>query len=62
MKAPRIGLYEPWGGNIDEVAFPEQGYNGLTVRLFDPATELWSIYWARNDTGLGLPPRLGGST
>jgi hypothetical protein len=46
-------------GNIDEVKFPEQGYTGLTVRLFDPATELWSIYWARNDTGLALPPTVG---
>jgi hypothetical protein len=46
-------------GNIDEVRFPEQGYTGLTVRLFDPKTELWSIYWARNDTGLALPPTVG---
>jgi hypothetical protein len=46
-------------GNIDEVKFPEQGYTGLTVRLFDPATDLWSIYWARNDTGLALPPTVG---
>jgi hypothetical protein len=46
-------------GNIDEVKFPEQGYTGLTVRLFDPETELWSIYWARNDTGLALPPTVG---
>jgi hypothetical protein len=47
------------GGNIDEVAFPELGYTGLTVRIFNPATELWSIYWARNDTGLALPPTVG---
>jgi hypothetical protein len=46
-------------GNIDEVHFPDQGYTGLTVRLFDPGTELWSIYWARNDTGLALPPTVG---
>ena len=58
------GLTRCWsvfdgGGNIDEVTFPEQGYTGLTVRLFDPGTELWSIYWARNDTGLALPPTVG---
>ena len=46
-------------GNIDEVRFPDQGYIGLTLRLFDPGTELWSIYWARNDMGLGLPPTVG---
>jgi hypothetical protein len=58
------GITRSWsvfdgGGNIDEVKFPELGYTGLTLRLFDPATELWSIYWARNDTGLGLPPVVG---
>jgi hypothetical protein len=58
------GLTRCWsvfdgGGNIDEVKFSEQDYAGLTVRLFDPATELWSIYWARDDTGLALPPTVG---
>src|SRR5689334_6203880 len=47
------------GGNIDEVDFPELGYTGLTLRILDPATELWSIYWARNDVGLALPPTVG---
>ena len=47
------------GGNIDEVTLPELGYTGLTVRIFNPATELWSIYWARNDIGLALPPTVG---
>ncbi|SNY74078.1 hypothetical protein [Paractinoplanes atraurantiacus] len=46
-------------GNIDEVELPELGYTGLTVRIFDPATDLWSIYWARTDIGLALPPTVG---
>jgi hypothetical protein len=44
---------------LDEVTLPELGYTGLTVRIFNPATELWSIYWARNDIGLALPPTVG---
>ena len=43
------------GGNVDEVTLPELGYRGLTVRILDPASGLWSIYWARNDVGLALP-------
>jgi hypothetical protein len=46
-------------GNIDEVTFPDQGFSGLTVRLYDPATELWSLYWARSERGLALPPTVG---
>jgi hypothetical protein len=46
-------------GNIDEVTFPDQGFSGLTVRLYDPATELWSLYWARSEQGLTLPPTVG---
>jgi hypothetical protein len=46
-------------GNIDEVTFPDQGFSGLTVRLYDPATELWSLYWARSGRGLALPPTVG---
>lgn len=32
--------------NVDEIAFPTLGYAGMSVRLYDPRTELWSIYWA----------------
>jgi hypothetical protein len=47
-------------GNIDEVAFPEQGFTGLTVRLRDVATGDWSIFWANSRDGiLGVPPVTG---
>ncbi len=46
------------GGNVDEVRF-EDSSAGLTVRLYDPATDLWSLYWARPGTGLALPPTVG---
>ncbi|GGO82619.1 hypothetical protein [Nonomuraea cavernae] len=46
--------------NFDEIVFPTKGYAGLTLRIYDPATELWSIYWASSVTGvLGLPPMVG---
>ncbi len=46
-------------GNIDEVVFPTLGFSGVTVRLYDPETQLWSLYWARSGVGLGLPPVVG---
>ncbi|MDA0638479.1 hypothetical protein OUY22_34160 [Nonomuraea sp. MCN248] len=49
------------GANVDEIRFPTRGFSGLTLRLYDPATRLWSIYWADSRTGtLGLPPMVGG--
>ena len=51
-------------GNID---FFRTGYNqvnnkpyeGLTVRLFDPQTRLWSLYWADSNLGKMDPPVVG---
>ena len=46
--------------NIDEVQFPDWGFTGLTVRLLNPATGEWSIYWVNSRNGeLGLPPVVG---
>jgi len=46
-------------GNVDEVTFPTQGFSGVTLRLFDPTTREWSLYWASSTTGLSLPPVVG---
>jgi hypothetical protein len=46
-------------GNIDEVVFPTQGFSGVTLRLYDKATDTWSIYWASTRLGLSLPPVVG---
>ena len=48
-------------GNIDEcqIPLPSGAYTGATLRLFNPRTALWSIYWmdSRNP-GLD-PPMIG---
>ncbi|HLV97319.1 MAG TPA: hypothetical protein VKT82_01460 [Ktedonobacterales bacterium] len=35
-------------GNVDEITVerPSGSTVGMTVRLFDPASRLWSLYWA----------------
>ena len=46
--------------NVDEVNIPDQGFSGLSVRLLDPATGDWSIYWVNSRDGkLALPPVVG---
>lgn len=48
-------------GNIDNflATFDEQPFEGMTVRLFNPKTNLWSIYWADSNNGKLDPPVLG---
>ena len=45
-------------GNVDDcvLELPDGSYRGATLRLFNPATRIWSIWWidARNGT-LGAP-------
>jgi hypothetical protein len=44
-------------GNIDHITFGD--FTGMTVRLFDRATQLWSIYWASSSRGVFDPPVVG---
>ena len=48
-------------GNIDNflATFDGQPFEGMTVRLFNPKTKLWSIYWADSNNGTLDPPVLG---
>ena len=46
-------------GNIDELACPAKGFFGLTVRLFDPAQQEWSLYWFSSRTPAIDPPVVG---
>jgi hypothetical protein len=54
--------WQAFGGaaNIDEVHFPDWDFTGLSVRLHNPQTGQWSIYWASSRNGeLALPPVVG---
>ncbi|HKG24327.1 MAG TPA: hypothetical protein VKB09_01715 [Thermomicrobiales bacterium] len=49
-------------GNVDHFygAFPDgEPIEGMSVRLFDPMTRLWSIYWTDNRVCQLLPPVVG---
>lgn len=48
-------------GNTDIYAaeFNGKPFEGFTVRLFNPETRLWSLYWVPSDTGILDPPVVG---
>jgi hypothetical protein len=48
-------------GNIDNfiAEFNGQPFEGMTVRLFNSTTKLWSIYWADSTQGKLDPPVVG---
>lgn len=55
-----------WGGkaNMDEVlvenAEQHTRIEGLTVRMYNPASHQWSLYWSSSTSGtIGLPPTVG---
>jgi hypothetical protein len=55
--------WQVFGGaaNVDEVHLPGWGFSGLSVRLLNPETGKWSIYWVNSRNGeLALPPVVGG--
>lgn len=48
-------------GNIDNylATFDGVPFEGMSVRLFNPKTKLWSIYWADSNEGILQPPVVG---
>ncbi len=48
-------------GNIDKYTEQSAGkpYEGVALRLFNPETRLWSIYWADGNSGKLDPPVVG---
>jgi hypothetical protein len=34
-------------------------FEGMTIRLFNPKTKLWSLYWVASNTGVLDPPQVG---
>lgn len=47
------------GGNLEQMWVPARGFTGLTLRLYDPATRLWSIYWSDTKACRLFPPTIG---
>ncbi|MDP4508820.1 hypothetical protein [Nonomuraea turcica] len=46
--------------SFDEITFPTKGSSGLTVRVYNPETRQWSIYWASSRLGvLDTRPMVG---
>jgi hypothetical protein len=59
------GVARPiWGGiaNLDEIVGDSSSgaLRGLTLRLFDPASRQWRLYWANADRGILDQPMIGG--
>src|SRR5690606_22893353 len=48
-------------GNMDiyKATFDGKPFEGFTLRLFNPATRLWSLYWVASNTGVLDPPVVG---
>jgi hypothetical protein len=48
-------------GNVDNylATFDGVPFEGMSVRLFNPQTRLWSIYWADSNQGILQPPVAG---
>ena len=46
-------------GNLDHIFIPARGFTGMTLRLYDPATRLWSIYWSDTKSHRLFPPMAG---
>ncbi|MGC4939646.1 hypothetical protein [Kribbella sp. DT2] len=45
--------------SLDEMQFPTKGSYGLSLRLFDPVAEEWSIYWVNSTSYEVFPPVRG---
>ncbi|WP_433007546.1 hypothetical protein [Kribbella sp. CA-294648] len=45
--------------SVDEARFPSKGRYGMSLRLYDPADDAWTIYWVDSRTGRLQPPVRG---
>ncbi|MGW5401229.1 hypothetical protein [Streptomyces sp. NPDC003952] len=45
--------------SFDEIEFPTKGSAGMTLRLYDPEREQWTLNWASRRTGTLFPPVTG---
>lgn len=45
--------------SFDEIEFPTKGFAGMTLRLYEPEREQWTLNWAGRRTGTLFPPVTG---
>src|SRR4051812_37200193 len=45
--------------NLEQISLPARGFTGMTLRLYDPSTKLWSIYWSDTKSCRLFPPMTG---
>lgn len=48
-----------FGGNLDQMFVPARGFTGMTLRLYNPETGLWSIYWSDTRSHRLFPAMVG---
>lgn len=46
--------------SIDEIALPDRGWTGMSLRVYSPETGQWSIWWVNSRDGKLAPPVHGG--
>ncbi|GIL31630.1 hypothetical protein [Actinocatenispora comari] len=55
----RASVHFDGAASFDEIEFPTKGFAGLTLRLYDPAADAWSLFWSSKRTGTLFPPVVG---
>jgi hypothetical protein len=53
------GVLFDGAANLDEIRFPTEGFTGLTLRLYEPESDQWSLNWVNSRTGRLTPPVVG---
>jgi hypothetical protein len=46
-------------GSFDTIDFPTRSSTGMSLRLFNPERNEWTIYWADDRSGILQPPVVG---
>ncbi|MEV5972454.1 hypothetical protein [Streptomyces sp. NPDC051921] len=52
-------LFRDGRAHVDEIVFPAKGFSGLTLRLYEPETDEWTLNWSNSRTGRLEPPVRG---
>lgn len=59
LATSRVEKVMDGAGNLDQMSIPARGFNGMTLRLYNPADGAWSIYWSDTKSFRLFPPTIG---